>query len=237
MIRSEGGGALYRGLLSPILGFGLINATAFGVYGTVSTWIKNRNGPDKEFTTIQASFAGMCAGFAQSFVRSPVERIKTLCQTIKKPDGSKFYRGSMHCLFDTLRKEGPLGVSRGVWATVFREVPQYAIYYPAYELCKKMLTPKGGSTDNLSAPRLALAGGLAGTAQWLPPMYCIDVVKSRIQGAPSGTYKGIMDCARQIYHKEGYRSFFRGLTPALVRAFPLHGTIFAVYEITVKYLA
>ena len=54
-----------------------------------------------------------------------------------------------------------------------------------------------------------LAGGTAGTIQWLPPMYCLDVIKSRMQTAPRGTYSGIKDCATQMYAEGGYKVFFR----------------------------
>ena len=40
----------------------------------------------------------------------------------------------------------------------------------------------------------------------------------------------------QSYRAEGIQVFFRGLTPALVRAFPLHGTIFVTYELTLRML-
>ena len=62
--------------------------------------------------------------------------------------------------------------------------------------------------------------GMAGVAMWsiaIPP----DVIKSRIQAAPAGTYKGFMDCTTQIIAKEGPQALFKGLGPALLRAFPV----------------
>ena len=54
-----------------------------------------------------------------------------------------------------------------------------------------------------------LAGGTAGTIQWLPPIYCFDVIKSRMQTAPQGTYKNIKECALKMYKEEGAQVFFR----------------------------
>jgi solute carrier family 25 carnitine/acylcarnitine transporter 20/29 len=54
-----------------------------------------------------------------------------------------------------------------------------------------------------------LAGGTAGTLQWFPPIYCFDVIKSRMQTAPQGTYSGIRDCARRMYAEGGVKVFFR----------------------------
>lgn len=61
---------------------------------------------------------------------------------------------------------------------------------------------------------------MAGVAMWsiaIPP----DVIKSKIQAAPQGTYKGFMDCTRQIIASEGVAGLFKGLGPALLRAFPV----------------
>lgn len=82
----------------------------------------------------------------------------------------------------------------------------------------------------------ACGGGLAGVATWLPPVFSVDVVKTRLQSAPKGTYSGMWDCAQKSYRAEGAGVFFRGLNIALIRAFPLHGTIFVVYESTMRLL-
>jgi solute carrier family 25 carnitine/acylcarnitine transporter 20/29 len=54
-----------------------------------------------------------------------------------------------------------------------------------------------------------LAGGTAGTVQWLPPIYCFDVIKSRMQTAPQGFYKNLGDCATKLYREHGMAVFFR----------------------------
>ena len=72
--------------------------------------------------------------------------------------------------------------------------------------------------------------------QWLPPFYCIDVVKSRMQGSLPGVYASAWDCALKSYRQDGLQVFFRGLPTALVRAFPLHACIFFGYETTMMFL-
>ena len=72
--------------------------------------------------------------------------------------------------------------------------------------------------------------GTAGFVQWLPPFYFLDIIKSRMQTSLPGTYTGIAHCVQVIYKEGGSAIFFRGLTPALIRAFTLHSIIFLVYE-------
>ena len=164
--------------------------------------------------------------------------IKTLMQVKKNADGTKFYRSTWHCLTHSVRTGGMYSVfGAGLSATMFREAPQYMLYYPLYEMAKKFLTPPGTDPDDLSAGRALLAGIFAGVLQWLPPMYCVDVIKSRVQAAPVGTYKSVWDCTKQAWAKEGAAVFVRGLTPALLRAGVLHGPIFCGYEVTMKLLS
>jgi len=93
----------------------------------------------------------------------------------------------------------------------------------------------GKTPSTLSPVTLVLVGGLAGTLQWIPT-YPIDVVKSRISSAHPGDYTGVVDCVKKCYKAEGFSVFWRGLSASLLRAFPLHGTIFIGYEMTMKYL-
>ena len=81
-----------------------------------------------------------------------------------------------------------------------------------------------------------LAGGIAGTVQWFPPIYCMDVIKSRMQSALPGVYSGTWDCFKKSYRQEGLQVFFKGFGTALLRAFPLHAFIFLGYEATIAAL-
>ncbi|CAM9518761.1 unnamed protein product [Discosporangium mesarthrocarpum] len=151
-----------------------------------------------------------------------------------------------------------MGLFRGVNSTMLREAVQFALYYPTYEVCKRELVwagsrfgvstsgPSGGSSSSSSNNTgrgvnthpliLMAAGGIAGTVTWLPPVYMLDVVKTRMQTAPVGLYQSTWDCAVKTYRSEGLPAFFRGLGPSLLRAFPLHAVIFLGYELTTAHL-
>lgn len=73
-----------------------------------------------------------------------------------------------------------------------------------YEVAKDYLLPpternssrsRSAGTAVVPEPVLQmLAGGLAGCAIWLPPVYCLDVIKTRMQTAVPGVYGGVVDC-------------------------------------------
>jgi solute carrier family 25 carnitine/acylcarnitine transporter 20/29 len=241
MSKTEGLFSLYRGLLSPVMGYGLIKATAFGSYAQFKNAVRyhgwNPADDSRLLTYSELGVAAVGAGFCQSFVRAPVEQIKIVMQARNKANNPLLppYKSTFHCLVHVLKTEGVrVGLFRGMNATIIREMPQYGIYYPSYEFITRNLSKKGDGKD-LSAPMTALSGGLAGVAQWIPT-YSFDVVKSRIQAAEPGTYASPMDCARQVYQKEGISAFGRGFGACIARAFPLHGAIFLGYELTMKFL-
>lgn len=260
MIKQEGMSSLYRGLLSPQAGFGITFAISFAGYGQGVRFFRERNDEklDKNGKLLELSLgemtaAGAWAGLLQSPARQIFERVKSVMQVQEAAGGKAPYKWSGECVVQLSKKEGLYhGLFRGLDATIARELPQFAIYYPIYELSVRALkkwnnkdntgnsthTNKASSSSSASLPPhlLLLAGGVAGTIQWLPPFYCIDVIKSRMQSALPGVYTSAWDCAKKSYQKEGLPVFFRGLPVALVRAFPLHACIFLGYETTLAAL-
>ena len=61
-----------------------------------------------------------------------------------------------------------------------------------------------------------LSGGFAGfcSTMFNNP---VDVVKTQMQGINADKYKGFGDCFSQIYQKEGFLGFYKGIGPRLVR--------------------
>lgn len=77
---------------------------------------------------------------------------------------------------------------------------------------------------------------MAGVFNWLvaiPP----DVLKSRLQTAPAGTYpNGVRDVFRELMAKDGILALYKGVTPVMLRAFPANGACFLGYEVAMKFL-
>ena len=46
-----------------------------------------------------------------------------------------------------------------------------------------------------------------------------------------GKYKGIIDCAQQMWRAGGVRSFMKGFGPCMARSFPANAAAFVVYEL------
>lgn len=142
------------------------------------------------------------------------------------------YKNSAACAVDLVRKYGIFrGLFTGLDTTIAREIPQFLFYFSVYDRARPIV-------DRYVDPGLSpvVAGGLAGAVSWLPPTYCIDVIKSRMQSAPEGKYSSIVDCVKKTYNADGPLVFVRGLSFALARATLMHGCIFLGYETTKGFL-
>ena len=78
----------------------------------------------------------------------------------------------------------------------------------------------------------AIAGGLTGALTWAI-VYPFDVIKTQIQTAPINTPKHertIAAVTARLVKEHGWKHLFRGLSITCLRAFPVNGIIFPVYE-------
>ncbi|CBJ29814.1 carnitine/acylcarnitine carrier protein [Ectocarpus siliculosus] len=245
MAAHEGLMSWYRGLLSPVAGYGAMFAVSFSSYGMASRFLQRRRkedgggGGSGEVFLWEKSAAGFFAGAMNSPFRTVFDRVKTVMQVRVGNGRAAPYSWSGACAADLVRREGVMsGLFRGIESTMLREMLQCAIYYPSYEVTKDLLARRSTSGKS-SVPEPALqmlAGGIAGCATWLPPVYCLDVIKTRLQSAEPGVYGGTWDCLRKTVRSEGTPVLFRGLGLSMLRAFPMHGLVFVGYETTIGLL-
>lgn len=206
---------------------------------------------DEDDDPWQKSFiCGSFAGLIQCAVICPMEHIKCRLQ-IQHGTGAadNLYKGPIHGSMSILRSHGLAGLFRGWWCTAWREVPAFGLYFSTYDFIKdhtnRFLAQRDGTLDDdASMPTQhthtwlasAFAGGMSGCTTWAV-VYPFDVIKTRIQTSPLDapvSERRILNVGRQIVEKHGFRFLFRGLGITLVRAFPVNGTIFPVYEFTLN---
>ncbi|KAF7729631.1 hypothetical protein EC973_004004 [Apophysomyces ossiformis] len=220
-------------MASPAAGVAGVNALVFSSYNALlQTQAQYRNEKvDLETPPLtDVLFAGMGAGVITSFVTCPMELAKVQLQNQTTVDSSKF-RGPIDCLTKLYMAGGFRQCFKGMVPTTLREL-SFGPYFLAYESICRALTPKGSSHHEITGPKVVLAGGAAGIVAWCST-YPADVIKTRIQSEPN-RYKGFIDCLRHCYKEEGYRIFFRGLTPTILRAFPSNAATFMAYTWTMR---
>ncbi|TFK20837.1 mitochondrial carrier [Coprinopsis marcescibilis] len=231
-LRKEGFFALYKGMLSPLLGVAGVNSLLFASYGISKRLISPY--PDKSLKEIAA--AGALAGAANSILASPVEMFKVRMQGQYGSASDKRLRA----VFSEMWREYGIrrGILRGYWVTVAREIPAYAAFYSAFEFSKRNFQKQYGE-ESIPVWALLASGSTGGIAYWLA-CYPLDVVKSRIQlpaTPPTGTpVQYIAHEIRTILAESGVRGLFQGLSPSLLRSIPAAASTFAAFELTREYL-
>ncbi|KAG0745065.1 hypothetical protein G6F57_000705 [Rhizopus arrhizus] len=213
---------LYKGMASPAVGVGAVNALVFGTYTYFMQHQARLKGTpyDESSAPLQHVFlAGMGSGIVSSFVTCPMELAKVQLQN----QTSTVIKGPLDCLHKMYITGGLRYCFKGMTPTMLREL-SFGPYFVTYEIISRQLHKKG---QELSGPCVILAGGTAGIAAWCST-YFADVVKTRIQSEPH-RYKGLIDCMKRSYYEEGWRIFFKGLTPTILRAFPSNAATFAAY--------
>ncbi|KAJ8410552.1 hypothetical protein AAFF_G00194560 [Aldrovandia affinis] len=228
----EGVLGLYKGMAAPLVGVAPMMAISFFGFGLGKQLLQ----PDHStpVTYPQIYLAGMLAGVFTTVIVTPGERIKCLLQ-VQSSSGQLKYVGPLDCAVQLYKEQGIRSVYKGTVLTLIRDVPSSGLYFLTYEYMKNCLTPEGQSVNQLSTPRILLAGGLAGIMNWvvaLPP----DVLKSNFQTAVEGRYKGLRHVVMELIQEEGTRALYKGFSAVMLRAFPANAACFLGFEVTVRIL-
>ncbi|TFY81006.1 hypothetical protein EWM64_g3010 [Hericium alpestre] len=236
-IAQDGITGLYRGMVPPLLGVTPIFALSFWAYDASKALVYKLtpNRTQASLSTAELAAAGFLSAVPTTALTAPVERAKVLLQVQGQGGAEQKYKGVFDVMKHLYREGGIRSIFRGTGATLARDGPGSAAYFAAYEVTKKAVTPAGASPADLNIGAVVFAGGMAGVAMWtiaIPP----DVLKSRLQSAPTGTYSGILDCARKTIAVDGVGALWKGLGPAMARAFPANAATFLGVEVSRKLL-
>jgi solute carrier family 25 (mitochondrial carnitine/acylcarnitine transporter), member 20/29 len=179
---------------------------------------------------------GMCgafSGLACSFITSPAEGIRIKLQTQKAK--SKEYKNLSQCISEIVKYKGIIGLYRGFWVTLIRDVVGDGAYFACYQVSPRYFYNDMENTENRSFFVISVSGGAAGMIAWTL-VYPLDTLKSRIQ-ADSVTqpqYKGAIDCFFKILKHEKISRLFSGYFNVILRSIPLNMIGILSFEATMK---
>lgn len=243
-LRKEGVRGIYRGVSAPLTAVSPMFAVSFWSYDIGQRMVKSYGQwgmtNDEKLQPYSISMAEICMAGAISAIpttgiMAPSERVKCLLQVqaneVEKGGKAK-YSGMTDCARQLLKEGGMASLYKGTGATLARDIPGTIAYFGMYEYSKKRLMELQGIDPNkgqLSVPAVLTAGGLAGMACWTVGIP-FDVLKSRYQTAPEGKYNGLVDVYKALIKEEGYAGLFKGIRPALIRAFPANAACFLGME-------
>jgi solute carrier family 25 citrate transporter 1 len=173
-------------------------------------------------------------------VVTPMEVIKIRLQaqhhSMADPLDIPKYRNAAHALYTVVREEGISALYRGVSLTALRQGSNQAVNFTAYGYFKdalRRLQPDLDPTAPLpgwQTTGIGLISGAMGPLSNAP----IDTIKTRLQKTPAqpGTsaWSRITTISGDMFKQEGFRAFYKGITPRIMRVAPGQAVTFTVYE-------
>ena len=230
LVKNEGPLAVYKGVTAPLCGTGVVFAIYFVSYDSCERVLRRAKGLDamRPLSFADVLICGGSTGVFGSLVLGPAELVKVNQQTAKQAGLDGSFGGVCRRLYG---QGGPMAFTRGLGATMARDVPGSMAWFGAYEMTKQAIC------DNPKKPTVwqaLVAGGCGGLGMWsfaLP----LDTIKTRVQ-AHVGTPIGFFGASRIILKENGVAGFYRGIGPALLRAFPANAACFAAKESAQNFL-
>lgn len=230
-VQREGLKGLYKGMTAPLAGVAPIFALSFFGFGVGKRLIQ-RN--DEELSLPQLFSAGAFSGVFTTSIMAPGERIKCLLQIQQGHEKPK-YSGPTDVVKKLYREGGMRSIYKGTVATLLRDIPASGMYFMTYEYLQKVLKKVGGESTEMGLLKTIFAGGMAGIFNWAVGMPA-DVIKSRLQTAPEGTYRGVGHAFSVLLREEGPAALYKGVTPVMLRAFPANAACFLGFEASMSIL-
>ncbi|KAF2201707.1 mitochondrial uncoupling protein 2 [Delitschia confertaspora ATCC 74209] len=225
---------LYKGLGAVLTGIVPKMAIRFTSYEWYKQLLADQDGKVSSKSTF---LAGLAAGVTEAVaVVTPMEVVKIRLQaqhhSMADPLAVPKYRNAAHALFTVVKEEGAGALYRGVSLTALRQGSNQAVNFTAYSEFRARLQKYQGTTDlpSWQTSIIGLVSGAMGPLSNAP----IDTIKTRLQKTPaepgSTAIQRILAISRDMWKQEGTRSFYKGITPRIMRVAPGQAVTFTVYE-------
>ncbi|CDZ98022.1 Mitochondrial carrier protein [Phaffia rhodozyma] len=244
---------LYRGVVSPIIGVAPVNGLIFASFKYTMSLIAPPLTEGQTRTPNLTSYlvAGCVSGIVASTINAPTELVKIKQQSFT----TSHPPSTVSIARDIFKRSGIKGLYRGFQSCWLRDLG-YGPYFWTYEVILRAVSPTKLHTDHDLMTQteeeleedtrgwwaVPLAGGLAGVVSWTTT-FPLDVVKTRLQAAssskrlPNGElnpYRTTLSTIKHSYAREGWKVFYRGLGPTLIRAVPTNIVTFSIFEACFK---
>ncbi|XP_050376322.1 calcium-dependent mitochondrial ATP-magnesium/phosphate carrier protein 2-like isoform X1 [Argentina anserina] len=214
------------------------SAIKFYTYELLKNVIGETMGENKDdIGTAGRLLAGGMAGAVAQTVIYPLDLVKTRLQTCVSEAGKGPKLGIL--TKEILTHEGPRAFYKGLLPSLLGIVPYAGIDLAAYETLKDMSKTYFLHDNSDPGPLIQLGCGTVSGALGATCVYPLQVIRTRMQAQRSNTgeaYRGISDVFWRTLQREGYRGFYKGLFPNLLKVVPAASITYMVYEAMKKKL-
>jgi len=228
-VQSHGFFGLYRGLSILLLGAIPKVASRFWAYEQARGVLMDSNGKLSQTNNLAC---GLLAGMTEAVVAvCPMETIKVkLIDDRNRPNPQ--FKGLFHGIGSIVRTEGLGGIYKGLSATVLKQGTNQAIRFFVFHEYKAWTQ----TNHSVSSTVHSVIGGVLAGAASVAGNNPFDVIKTNMQGLESNKFKGVWDCATQLWKRHGFLGFYSGSLPRMARVCADTALTFTLYTEISQYL-
>ncbi|XP_010536573.1 PREDICTED: calcium-binding mitochondrial carrier protein SCaMC-1-like [Tarenaya hassleriana] len=210
------------------------SAIKFYAYELFKTVIGDKMGEAKgDIGTSGRLFAGGMAGAVAQAAIYPLDLVKTRLQTCSGQGGGAGPRlGAL--TKEIWVHEGPRAFYKGLFPSLLGIIPYAGIDLAAYEKLKDLSKTYILQDSEQPGPLIQLGCGTISGALGATCVYPLQVVRTRMQAERETT--SMSGVFRRTLREEGYRAFYKGLIPNLLKVVPAASITYLVYEAMKKSL-
>ncbi|KAL3021235.1 hypothetical protein AAZX31_05G186100 [Glycine max] len=206
------------------------SAIKFYAYEMLKNVIGDAQDGKSDIGTAGRLFAGGMAGAVAQMAIYPMDLVKTRLQTCAS-DGGRVPK-LVTLTKDIWVHEGPRAFYRGLVPSLLGMIPYAGIDLTAYDTLKD-LSKRYILYDSDPGPLVQLGCGTVSGALGATCVYPLQVIRTRLQAQPANStsaYKGMSDVFWKTLKDEGFRGFYKGLIPNLLKVVPAASITYMVYE-------
>ena len=234
--------ALYSGASVPLFTVGIIQSINFVTYDGLRRVLHRAdvsNGSSGDYlhndSLWNVAAAGFMTGTSLALITSPLIMIKTSQQVTGN--------GFREAVRQTLFPHGRLNISgcfAGFHPHLASETIGRAVYYSAYEACKRHISAsrqEQGLSSSITVTERMAAAATAGVVCWTA-IYPLDVLRNRMYSqvgrAAGSPTLSTWEMAQAVYRE---RALYRGFSVTVLRAGPVAAMVLPVYDLALDYLS
>lgn len=223
IIKNEGFGRLYRGILAPIMIEAPKRATKFAANGYYNNLLSSLGmSPGQKKSIV----CGIMAGLTEATIIVPFELVKIRMQDQRN---SQLYKSTFDAISKIFRQEGIFAFYNGLESTLWRHATWNGGYFGVIHFVRQSLPTASTKQETLRNNFIAgTIGGTFGTILNTP----FDVVKTRIQNQLPGSvkYNWVIPSLGRIVREEGFSALYKGFLPKVLRLGPGGGILLVVFD-------
>ncbi|XP_006866071.1 PREDICTED: calcium-binding mitochondrial carrier protein SCaMC-1-like [Chrysochloris asiatica] len=232
MVKEGGVISLWRGNGVNVLKIAPETALKFGAYEQFKKWLSFDGAT---IGNLERFISGSLAGVTAQTCVYPLEVLKTRLAVSQTGQ----YSGMLDCGKKLLKQEGVRTFFKGYTPNVLGIIPYSGIDLAVYELLKNYWL-EHYAEDSVDPGIMILLGccTLSNTCGQLAS-FPLNLIRTRMQTqalVKGGPTPSMIHLIQEIYHKDGKRGFFRGITPNLIKVLPAAGIGCVAYEKVIPHL-